>query len=146
MGYCERSDIEARYGAIVVAKWADANASQDAAEITARITLAIDNATDFIEAALRGGPHVIPLTTPFPSGLPRIIIDATARLAGYDLIAHRGVADGEGEEPHNRLSEERQRAIETIDMIRKGRLKLDDSAARLGAPGIVSQTTSTDDD
>lgn len=46
--YCTRADIEAIFGTSSVSMWADMNEDENAADITARIALAITVATEEI--------------------------------------------------------------------------------------------------
>lgn len=144
MGYCVRADIEAYFGKDNVKTWADLNSSGIEAEIDARVTVAINNATGIMDAMLRGGPYPIPLTW---SPMPTAIVKICVQLAGDDLYTPRGAQDFDAEgRPLHRLRGERQDAREALGQIRAGQLVFDQVSTDTGAPAVVPVTTTIDDE
>lgn len=125
--YCERSDVEARYGVVNITKWADMDNTGDATAITARIALAITNACGLIDDRLRVGRYVVPLSF---SPIPRTIVQIAVIFAADDLYTSRGVADMDGEgNPVHRLRPERNDAEDMLDAILAGGIVLDRKAS-----------------
>ena len=117
--YCARADVEAIYGVTNVSKWGDLDSDQDAGKITARITWAIQSASNELEDRLRGGP----LSVPF-SPVPQTIKETTAYLAGVILYEFRGITDMTEEgEPQHRLHWHRERVDTVISQILAGQRK-----------------------
>ena len=122
--YCVRSDVEAIFGTANVAVWADLNSNKIAAEITARISNAIDWATSEVNDLLRGGPYSLPVVST-DGTVPKSIVDTAAMLAGVWLYESRGIVDynSEGKAEH-RLQHQRNRAYDNIRQIHAGQRKL----------------------
>ncbi len=122
MAYCAQTDIERRFGATQVAKWADIDADGDATKIANRIASAIVYADVEIDDRLRGGPYTVPFSSPTPATVTRI----SAELAGVWLFEGRGIhewsPEGGGE---HRLSGIERKAREMLLAIRSGLLALD---------------------
>ena len=66
MNYCTRDDIEALFDAESVKKWADLDGSGDADKIAARIAMAIEWQSAYIDDRLRGGEPPAKIPRPFP--------------------------------------------------------------------------------
>ena len=122
MAYAIRTDVEAVFGVENAEKWADLENDQVAADITARIAAALAFAEDEIDNRLRGGPYVVPLTTP----VERIIVDVAAKLAGVWLYESRGVADFDPEtgRPQHKLHWHKKDASRKLDDLLSGRRRL----------------------
>lgn len=122
--YCARADIEAIYGTTNVATWGDLDADGDTDKITARITWAIESASNELEDRLRGGPLEVPI-----SPVPQTILELTAYLAGVILYEARGVTDFESETgtPYHRLQWHRDRVDKVITQILSGQRKMSGS-------------------
>lgn len=95
--YCAKADIEAKFGVKNVEKWADLDNDADDTNITARITAAIDAASDDIDATMLGGPYDIPIVLS-GGGTPGEITNICAVLAGVWLYDSRGIEDFDQEE------------------------------------------------
>jgi hypothetical protein len=91
---CQRSDIEALFGAANVAKWADLDGDQDPQKISARIAAAIAAAGAYVEDRLRDGPYAIPLT-PLDGSPCVTMVNMLAQWAGVWLYGARGVQDAD---------------------------------------------------
>lgn len=122
MSYCSQSDIEALFGAVNVRKWADLDNTEVEAPITARVATAIEYAQATINDRLRGGRYTIPLAEPPPT----TIIDTAARLAGFWLYDARGSQDFNEVtgQPISRLLGHYRKAIQTLNDIRRGTVRL----------------------
>ncbi len=117
MAYCIRADVEKQYGVDNVAKWADLNNNDVAAEITAQIIAAIVEADNEIDSRLRLGPYVIPFVIP-PVG----IVSLSAEYAGFWLYSQRGVSDFDAEGgAQDQLQHQRNHFEKTIRDILAGR-------------------------
>ena len=91
MAYIVRADIEAMFGTISVADWADLNGNENAAEITARIDASILYAESNMNARLRDGRYIVPLTG--HSDSTSLIQSIAATYAGAWLYQSRGFGD-----------------------------------------------------
>lgn len=134
--YCEKTDVEAVFGASNIEKWADLDSDGDAGKIAARIEAAIVFAHNRVDDLLRGGPYAIPIV----GVAPHTIKDAAAKLAGVWLYEARGVEDfdeSSGEMLH-RLSPIKRDAERTLAHIRGGALRLDLPEART-TPEVVTE-------
>lgn len=124
MDYCERSDIENVFGSKNVALWADMNNSRVAGEIAARIRWAITQASNDIDAALRGSYYHIPLQT-LSGDIPAKVRDLCATLSGCILYEPRGIEDLPDGKTTHQLAWHRKQLQEDLDAIRVGTLRLD---------------------
>lgn len=134
MSYCNRSDIEALFGAVNVKKWADLDNTEVEAPITARVATAIEYAQATIDDRLRGGRYTIPLAEPPPT----TVVDTAARLAGFWLYDARGVQDFNEVtgQPISRLLGHYKKAIQTLTDIRRGTVRLPLTSKRT-APEVI---------
>lgn len=123
MGYCTRSDIEIMFGAMNVSRWADLDNSGSDADINARITRAIDVATQEVDSILAGSP----IRVPIPSGrVPPLIRDVTAAIAGvilYESRGPQGTIGEDGQVMHPYLFKRRWAERILVDL-REGRRKI----------------------
>ncbi len=140
--YCTRSAMETYFGRLNVEKWADLDQNGDESTIATRITLAIGNATNRIDASLMGGPYSLPLRlVPFPN----VIVKICVQLAGDDLYTARGAEDFDADgRPLHRLRGERDDALETLRMIHAGQLTFDGITSDTQAPQVVNESTTRD--
>lgn len=90
--YCTRSDLEAMFGVANIAMWADLDNDGDAGKITARITWAIELATDELKSRMRVLTYDISTVS---SSL--LVVNAVARRAGDLLYSPRSVSDEDSE-------------------------------------------------
>lgn len=126
MAYATRSDIEARFGEANVFQWADLDNTRTAADITARITTALDQAESDVDDALRGGIYTLPVAN-LGSVTPAAIVDAVAKMAAVWLYELRGVQDfnpDTGQAVH-KLIYHKKRAEEMLQKIKTGQVMLD---------------------
>lgn len=126
MAYCIRADIEAIFGTSNILVWADMNEDQDAAAITARITLAISVASEEIDDFVRLTQYRIPLVTA-DDATPVSITNLTATLAGVWLYEARGTVDFDPKSgaPYHRLAFKREEARRFLEQLRTGDRKID---------------------
>lgn len=121
--YSEQGDIEAIYGSANVNKWADINNNGDSAEITARINWSNKVAYYHINQKLLNGPYAIPFTAVFPV----MIVDLSARYAGFRLYESRGIDDNLADEDHM-LVNHADRVEQDLRSIMGGTLKPEEYA------------------
>ena len=123
MAYCDRDNVEDRFGNSNVAAWADLDNDEDAAKILARITAAIVAADADIDDLLRGGMYTIPFDEP----PPQAIIGISADLAGVWLYENRGIQDYNPETGAvvHRLKYADDRAWKKLRRIVAGQITLD---------------------
>lgn len=121
--YSEQGDIEAIYGANNVNKWADINNDGNTTDITARILWANKVAYFHINQKLLNGPYTIPFTTVFPV----MIVDISARYAGFRLYESRGIDDNLEDEDHM-LVQHADRVEQDLRSIMGGTLKPEEYA------------------
>lgn len=138
MSYCTRSDIETRFGAANVRKWADLDNSNDDTTISDRIDAAIQSVQDSqIDPALRCGPYTMPMSDP----VDPLITDIAARLAGVWLYEARGVEDINEitGQPNHRLAWAKKDALRMLAMVQSGALKLSTAAGQraIAAPRFL---------
>jgi hypothetical protein len=116
MGYCDRGDIEDIFGIENVKVWADLDNDHDVVKIAARIVVAIDKATEWIDDHLRDSIYTIPLVAEDGGNLPATVIDMCATRAGVWLYEARGVQDFDSETgtPLHRLGWHRKNADRTM--------------------------------
>lgn len=141
--YSTNADIEARYGVDNVAKWADLNNNQSAAEIDARKSWARTQAQADIDDALRGGPYAVPFAAPYPAA----IVDLEATLAGVLLYESRGVQDFDPEtgRPQHRLHYQRSRVEKKLKQIRAGAVRLSVAAVATAVPQVIPDNAETEE-
>lgn len=119
--YASRYGINERFGKDNVDKWADVSSDQIGSQIDA-ITSAISMADDFIDDSLRGGLiSVIPFVAPVPA----TIVNIANNLAAVYLYEAKGVKDydANGNVQH-RLQYQKRWAMEQLDRVRRGTIKL----------------------
>ena len=126
--YCTRDQLEIQFGSLNVSKWADLSNNCNAAEIAAKITDAIETASEWINDRLRDKGYTVPISQPYPQTIMHI-----CRLrAGYELYAARGIEDftGEGFDSTNKMMSARNEAINLLNQILSGRAKLNLTRAK----------------
>lgn len=116
--YCDRADIEARYGETNVDEWADLDNSDTSADITARINAAIAMAGDVIDDALRGSRYIVPLVD-IDGNTPNSITDLAAHYAGAWLHNLRDHEDG-----NEKSAKTMVWVVEQCGLIRMGKREL----------------------
>lgn len=126
--YCVQADIETLYGAVNVAAWADADNVGNPTVTAERIARAIEVAGASINAALRMGLYTLPLSAPYDV----VLVDLCARLAGVWLYESRGIQDFDAATgtPYHKLTWHKTDAERTLDLIRRGSLRLDADIAQ----------------
>lgn len=109
--YCEANDLYLAYGKQNVRKWADLQNDEDAAQITARIEYACEQATAQMDDRLRDGPYAFPVELGSGESYPVQLVRHTALLAGTILYESRGISDAAMEQEHSlRWAEKRVEA------------------------------------
>lgn len=137
MAYATRAKLEALYGSVNVARWADLNNTEDETEIDACITGALADAEAEADDRMRGGPYAIPFTT-----VPACVERATALLAGVMLYEHRGVVDYDPEtgKPQHQLAYQKREAEAIFISLRDGSRKLASPIIATNIPDVVPST------
>ena len=123
--YCTQTNMTVLFGANAIDTWADIDGVS--ATKTTRINLAIDLASDEIDAVLRTTKYSGQLPIVDADGnTPLVIQQIAARLASAYLYDGRGGIDRDtdGHFYHN-LEFARQWAREMLERIRKGEIELD---------------------
>jgi len=92
MVYSVRSDSNSIFGKANIDRWADLTNDEMDDEIDARITWAIQEAYDQINARLKGCRYVVPFTL-VDSAYDPIIVTLSARLTGVLLYDSRKLVD-----------------------------------------------------
>lgn len=124
--YCTREQIEARYSAAQVRKWAVLDGESGDSLVDARITDAIETAESFINARLAGGPYSIPFAS-----VPKLIESICIDIAASIIYMARGTIEVDADlRPIDRMSAIRREAERLLDMIRRGSLQLDLPSAK----------------
>jgi len=77
--YCTQKQLESRFDADKINGWAD--------NVPARITSALQDATNEVDGYLESGGYKLPL-----SAVPDLLINYTASLAAYLLLSASGIA------------------------------------------------------
>jgi hypothetical protein len=115
--YCVAADVYFVYGKTNTNAWADLDNDNDYNVINARITTAIDYATDYLNSRLTLGPYTIPFTIPYP----KTIIRMTAMYAGLMLYDGRQVVTADAPD---QVSRQRMIFDMYVQQIHRGQLKL----------------------
>lgn len=89
MVYSTRADSNQIFGKYNIDRWADLGNNENDDEITDRITWAIQEAYDQINARLKGCRYVVP----FVATIDPIIVTLSARLTGVLLYDNRKLVD-----------------------------------------------------
>jgi phage gp36-like protein len=132
MAYAERGDIDNIFGKDSVDQWADLNNKRIPKEIKARLDWALALAESKVNAALRGGPYVIPFT----GTIDPIIVDLTARWAGVLLYDGRRIVDTEDED--STIDLHRDMCNKTTKMLIGGSLRLDITHTSYTFPQVIT--------
>ena len=113
--------VNRRFGADVVNKWCQVNGA-DADDILVHQSVAITTAEDYIDAVLRDGIYDVPFTGTIPS----MITNIATMLAGVNMYEAKGVLDWSPDtgQPQHRLHFQRAQAMDLLNNIRIGRVKL----------------------
>lgn len=131
MSYADRTDIDNVFGTDNVTTWADLNNSGDAGEVAARVAWALDLSYSRLNARLRGGPYVVPLSEP----VDEVVVNMQATMAGLLLHDSRGYDDsGKRRDP---LGVHRKVLEADIRMVRAGHLRLDAEGEASAVPAVL---------
>lgn len=84
--YCTRTDVERRWGAVNVSKWADLDNDQNAGKIQAQIDWAIQTVEDRLDFDLASSGYYIPFAP-----VPSIVVCTAAALVGALLYNARAI-------------------------------------------------------
>lgn len=130
MNYVTRDNLNARFGADNVTKWADLDDDGDTEKIALTISEAIADVSSYVDSRLRGGPYRVP----FDEGtVPREIVDIVTALVGERLYDPRQTTDAE----KPTVSRETRRAEQMLTSILSGTLKLDSTRRNSRVPGVL---------
>jgi len=137
MAYSVRTDLDNVFGKNNIDSWADLDADEDAAKITARIAAAIVTADDMIDSCMRNGPYPLPLVDQ-AAATPIVIRDVSSKLAGVWLYEARGVIDmtPDGIAVH-RLQWHKRSAKDILRDLIAGKLRLDSVTVESFAPEVI---------
>jgi len=126
MSYCAEADIKQVFGTTNVDKWADLDDDANAANIAARIAVAVLVADDEIDDSARCQHWRIPLANAAGT-TPRTIINLAATIAGLWLYEARGSNDFHPQTgvPSHRLAWKAKWVRRTLHEIRTGIRKID---------------------
>lgn len=130
--YANRSDIELIFGKLNTSKWADVDNLGVTDDIEARICWALQNSEAYLNDMLNGGPHSVPIASPFPV---QLIVEC-ARKAGTILYDSRGVTDVDADgRPQDSLKMHRDQTQRFIKQIVSGQMQLVGVPVLTGTPG-----------
>lgn len=126
MAYSADSDLEALFGPVSIAAWADADGDGNAASITARKLLARNVASAHIDDLARETHYAIPLANA-DGNTPVTVTNWEATLAGIWLYELSGVIefDPRTGAPGHRLTYMLETIRRTLEEFRTGRRKID---------------------
>lgn len=126
MAYSTEADIKQVFGTTNVDKWSDLDDDANAANMAARIAVAVLVADDEIDDAARGMPYRLPLANAAGT-TPRTVINLASTIAGLWLYEARGSNDFHPQTgvPNHRLAWKSLWVRRTLDEIRTGIKKLD---------------------
>ena len=114
----ERTDLEVVFGKANIALWGDADNTEDAGDIDARITWAIDQAYNYVAGRLAKRFKVADWTA-----LPSLVFNLVAMRGGIELYQHpRGLVDGDT--ANNAINSINLKVESQIDQILAGQLHL----------------------
>jgi len=99
--YATQANIEAEFGENNVAKWSNLDNDTEGADAE-RITWALEYADNAINSRFRGSRYAVPLVDADNGGVPGIVQNWAAKLAGVQLYQCRGLNDDD--ETGNKLT------------------------------------------
>lgn len=125
--YATYDDIVDIFGVGNTNKWLDIDNTGDVTGYGTRLQAALQYADAYIDAKLRGGGYIIPLTYDINTGheddfIDPLITNCAATLAGLWLYSSRGIEDYKGETP---LSKIKKNCDSTLKSIVIGSLLID---------------------
>jgi len=129
MGYCERADLEAAYGADRIGNWSRLDG--------AVVERAIKNASSEIDGYLISGGYSVPLSPP-PENLRKYATD----IAVANLLISAGVL--ENDPGGNAIIDEAKNARRFLERVAEGKFKIpgySDDGGTSSPPGGVSVST-----
>ncbi len=126
MAYSAEADIKQVFGTTNVDKWSDLDDDANAANMAARIAVAVLVADDEIDDSARSQHYRRPLANAAGS-TPRTIINLAATIAGLWLYEARGSQDFHPQTgvPNHRLAWKSKWVQRTLNEIRTGIRKID---------------------
>src|SRR3990172_5916332 len=110
-----QADLEAAYGSVNIAKWADPNNTESVEVRATRVAWAIEFAADYINGRLVHSGYDVPWDE-----VPELIIKLTALQAGILLYDTRRIVSDEKDQ----VSAQRKLVDSYIRQIMRGQLKL----------------------
>jgi len=137
LAYPSQQDVEFVFGPTNIAKWADLENDGDATYIANRIGWARVQATSRVNDRLRGGPYVIPFSSPYPN----MVVEMTARLAGAILYESRGIQDSQDDSGQSLVQMHRKMCERWINQVRAGLVRIEDLDYAINIPSIVPDNT-----
>jgi len=124
MAYASNAGMEAKFGPLNIAKWADLDSDANPAKIAARKAAAIAYADAEVDANLHDTHYRKPFVTASGS-TPSMIADIANALAGCWLKDARGQSTIEDGQPRDSLTWHRDKAYGDMGKIKTGQIKLD---------------------
>jgi phage gp36-like protein len=128
VAYCTTADINLRFGAQNVLKWADlegVGSSGDQTNVNARLAEAITQAGTEIDMALRGGRWTVPVVPDPISPVGAFMRRLSTDLAGAYLYEARGFLDNDDQ--GNKMTALQKHNRDQLAAIRSGAIRLDTS-------------------
>lgn len=142
--YANRSDVELIFGILNTSKWADVDNNGDEIFIDARICWALQGAEAYLNDALNGGPHDVPIAKLANNKYPTQLIVECARKAGTILYDSRGVTDVDTDgRPQDSLKMHREQTARFISRILANQIVLTGVPLRTNTPGAVDAIVNT---
>jgi len=107
-----------KFGQDNILRWATFSDAETEEVILDRIQNALCYADNYVDDAIRGGPYVLPFSSPIPS----TIVDIACTVAGVHLYEARGIEDFE--EAGGRLANLQREKMLQLTAIKSGRAQL----------------------
>lgn len=120
--YATRADLNNMYGKINIDIWADLDNNKVGSDVSARVTWALEQATEYINSRLVNGKYEIPFATP-----PKFIVFLTTLYAG--LILYDGRQMINATTPRDQLSRQRNTFKVYMRQLLGGQIKLLDATS-----------------
>jgi len=123
--YCTETDVDTRFGGDNIDEWLDIDNDADATVRAARVAKGIEMASDEIDNILRRTCYLIPIQDASGTA-PGDVVQIAAALAGVWIYEARGSTDfaRDGSPVHGQ-SWHRQWALDQLEAIRSGRIRID---------------------
>lgn len=127
MAYSTRTDTEQIVGVENLKEWLDLDRDANTTTIASRSTYLGVLADAIIDGKLSTSPYAVPVEAPTATTTPTVIKMVSAILRGVLAIEAMGIEDynPQSGRPVHKLSAMREWALQILDDVSEGRLKLD---------------------